>query len=410
MELLEPGQLTTGYLQARYGLILEQQFLENKQSLIDLLKSRFPCVEVNERFLDYVQEPRLLLVDKMHLVFELAKQSIFPNDTQLILLDPAQYEIIQQSGVYLLGLQRYYSADFHGEEIKKIELKKEQIEEWQKKGKQAVDEFVQELRFSLWSYNPVWLVVCKAKLESAACSIAMDGSDFYVNYACVPAASKEEARQKLIVYLEEDYLSAETIYKIKLFNPEEFISQDEFSIDMLERYDRAYITQKIHSFSLSPGCMTSFLITPCATIISKWHCDYAFWEKRTEKIEVCEFFPDTSLCFERLLELNKVTAADYDEFMQLDDGDGLEPVHYRLIPEGKNRFAKIQRSFKADGNLMIDWEDWHYDFSKKGDDYYLWVFIGGIADRSIEIKLKEHQAARYEREGMSYIHELIRQV
>lgn len=411
MDLLEMGKPATDYLQSRYGLILEQQFCENKQVLIDLLQSRFPNLEINERLIDYIDEPRLLLSDERYLIFSLVEKTIFPDiDATLILLKLGEFELMQQGEQYWLGFKRYPYAELDGYETKTQIVTAEQVNQWQVLGLEAVKDYVQALRFSSWRYQPIWLIVCKAKLESAFFELAIDGSDFYVFYACIPADSSEEAEQKLHQYFSENYLSAETIYETKLFKPEEFNQDDEFSKEIIEQAERAYLTQKSLNYLLPPAGMTSFLITPYATIISKWHCDYAFWSKRTKEIELCEFFPDANFCFNRLIELNKLTQSDFDEFMKLDDGEGLKPIHYRLLPEGSKRFEKIQRSFEVDGDLMIDWEDWHYDFYKKGEDYFLWIYLGGIAERTIEIKLADYQVARYEREGMSYIQELIRKV
>ena len=81
MDLLEMGKPATDYLQSRYGLILEQQFCENKRALIDLLQSRFPNLEINERLIDYIDEPRLLLSDERYLIFSLVEKTIFQNIT-----------------------------------------------------------------------------------------------------------------------------------------------------------------------------------------------------------------------------------------------------------------------------------------------------------------------------------------
>ncbi len=411
MDLLEPGQPSQDYLQSRYGLILEQQFCENNQTLLDLLQVRFPDIEVSERFIDYIDEPRLLLTDGRNLIFSLVERTIFQDiDAKLILLKLGEFELIQQGEQFRLGFKRYCYAEIDGYENKTQIVTAEQVKQWQVQGLQAVKDYVQSLRLSSWRYQPIWLAVCKAKLESACFNMAIDGSDFYVFYSCIPADSSEEAEQKLIQHLDENYLSADPLYSIRPFIKDEFKQQSDFSIDLLDSFSNAYLKQQIHSFISPPYGMTSFLIAPCATIISKWHCDNEFWSKRTKEIERCEFFPNANLCFERLVELNKLTQADYDEFIHLDDGEGLEPIHYRLLPEGNKRFEKIQRSFEADGDLMIDWEDWHYDFYKKGEDYFLWIYVGGIADKTIEIKLADYQVARYEREGMSYIHELIRKV
>jgi hypothetical protein len=411
MKLLEPGQPPQEYLQACYGLILEQHICANDQALIDLVESQFPGITIDGRWFDYIREPRVLFADKEHLIIGLLEPRLFSkSEGKLICFVEGRYELIKTKDAYCLALQRYAYADYYGEEIKKIPVTEEQVQKWQVQGKEAIDKFVEQQRLQLWTYQPVWLVTIKAKLESASCSFAFDGSEFYVMYVCVPADSAAEAQEKSIEHLQQDCLSAETIYAVKPFVSDEFQKPGEFSREIIERATEAYKTQRIHSYISPPYGMTSLLITPYATIISIWHCDYDFWSKRTETIELCEFFPDASLCFERLVELNKVTTADYEKFIQLDDGDGTQPLHYRVLSEGKDKFKKIQRSFEADGSLMINWEDWHYDFYKKGDDYYLWVYIGGIADKTVEIKLVDHQVARYEREGISYIHELIRQV
>ena len=112
MDLLEMGKPATDYLQSRYGLILEQQFCENKRALIDLLQSRFPNLEINERLIDYIDEPRLLLSDERYLIFSLVEKTIFQNiDATLILLKLGEFELIQQGEQYWLGFKRYPYAE-----------------------------------------------------------------------------------------------------------------------------------------------------------------------------------------------------------------------------------------------------------------------------------------------------------
>lgn len=154
--------------------------------------------------------------------------------------------------------------------------------------------------------------------------------------------------------------------------------------------------------------MISVLITPYATIISKGFCDNQYWSSRVDAIEYCEFFTDTNSCFNRLLALQKLSMDDYRELNELPI-DEEKITHYR-ITNHKTRFEKIQRSFNVDGDIMIDWEDWHYDFYRKGDEYNLWVYLGGHADRTETIRLTNEQVNQYKQVGIEYIRGLVKQV
>jgi hypothetical protein len=403
MTLLHCGNPSIEDLQSRYHPILDVIYLDGNQTLIQFLKDQFLEIEFDERFIDYLDldVPRLLKVHNNHLSFMLTEQTIFSSsDGELVILAEGNYELIKQGDAYCLGLQRYYFADYYGEEIKRIPIAAEQIKQWQMIGSEAIDKFVKQQRLQLWVYQPIWIAVAKAKVESVACSIAMDGSDFYIYYCCVPAYDKTEALRKVIQYLESDFLSAEKIYEIKPFLETDYATKTESDISIIESTVTAFERQKIDSHCVTPYFMTSLLITPNTIIISKWHCDYDYWSKRINNIELCEFFPDSELCFKRLLELQKVSAADWEEFNALCDMEDW-PVHYLVNIDAKTRFEKLQKYFEA---------DWRYEVEQKADEVFLKVHMIGITDQMFEIQLKDFQAARYQREGMEYIDGLVKRL
>lgn len=403
MTLLHGGYAPIEELQSCYQPILDVIYLDGIQTLIQFLKNQFPDVGFDEHFVDYLdlEVPRLLKVHNNQLSFMLIEQKIFSSaDGVLIILDEDEYELVKQGDDYCLGFQRYYFADYYGEEIKKIPITAMQVNQWQSIGKVAVDEFVKQQRSQLWVYEPIWIVVVKAKVESAACGIAMDGSDFYIYYSCVPADSREQAIEKLTQYLESDFVSASQIYEAKLFVESDYPAKTESSIGITESANTAFNRQKIWSYSFTPYYMISFLITPQATIISKWHCDYDYWSKRVESIELNEFFPDKDLCFKRLLELQKVSTDDWNEFNALSDKEDW-PVHYLVNLDAKTRFEKLQNSFEA---------DWRYEVEQKADEVFLKVHMIGITNQIVGIQLKDFQAARYQREGMEYIDGLVKRL
>lgn len=56
---------------------------------------------------------------------------------------------------------------------------------------------------------------------------------------------------------------------------------------------------------------------------------------------------------------------------------------------------------------LIYWKDWDYIFQKIDNEYFLWCFLGGIADIQREIKLSNEQVEKYRQIGLAQIDYLI---
>ncbi|WP_329805173.1 hypothetical protein [Flavobacterium facile] len=61
-------------------------------------------------------------------------------------------------------------------------------------------------------------------------------------------------------------------------------------------------------------------------------------------------------------------------------------------------------------NELIFWEEWNWTFSKLNNDYFLWIYVGGIADICREIKLSDSQIKKFIENGKDYVKELVNQL
>ena len=69
--------------------------------------------------------------------------------------------------------------------------------------------------------------------------------------------------------------------------------------------------------------------------------------------------------------------------------------------------TELQLQLLQSKETLIDWEDWSFIFRKtNNNDYYLWVFLGGIANQVREIKLSATQIKEWEEIGNTYSKEL----
>jgi hypothetical protein len=141
-------------------------------------------------------------------------------------------------------------------------------------------------------------------------------------------------------------------------------------------------------------------------LISKENIDWRVWQDKL-------YWFMTSLPFD-----NITTCADF-----LKEDFGLDERHREYIIDtvGQNNFKTFELYISTDNDVkviplqldllqskgeIIDWLEWKYFFTKQGDNYKLWVYLGGIAEQVREIKLSDLQIKRWEEQGNEYIKQL----
>lgn len=62
---------------------------------------------------------------------------------------------------------------------------------------------------------------------------------------------------------------------------------------------------------------------------------------------------------------------------------------------------------KNNPGKLIYWNDWDFIFQEINGEYFLWCYLGGIADIQREIKLSSEQVELYKEDDLAYINRLI---
>lgn len=381
------------------------------ESFYKRLSQLNPKIESHYRYFEYwaenASDALYCLVDvKDDVSMHPIDNSIFnESDGLLVFWKDGDFELIRKNETYHMIVNRY----LYSEDLTQKVLNDEEANLFQQLGVNYLQELAANIRLTHWLHQPVWIIKAQVKIEDKVlCSISFDGSDFHLTYIFVPADSPEEAVEKFHKNIESDYMSFVRIYSVKKFIESDYLDHSEDTQSVINSAQMSFARQDIQSYGIAPYLVTSFVITPYATIVSKWLCDHEYWASRLDVVECCEFFVDTECCFNRLLELQKISLKDKKEFLEISFDD--EKINHYRVTKNKNRFEKIQRSFDVEGCVTIDWEDWYYDFYKKGEDYWLWVYLGGHADRTKTFKLTNKQVDQYTQLGIEYIRDVVKQV
>ena len=79
-----------------------------------------------------------------------------------------------------------------------------------------------------------------------------------------------------------------------------------------------------------------------------------------------------------------------------------------IISDEENRINVIKSSLDFLGNKgeLVCWKDWYWVLSKQEEDFYLWVYLGGIAEMARKIKLSKTQKDDFRILGEIFIEKL----
>jgi len=143
-------------------------------------------------------------------------------------------------------------------------------------------------------------------------------------------------------------------------------------------------------------------------LITKEDVDWRTWQDKL-------YWYMTSLPFDDIISCADFLKEDFD----------LNDRHRQLIIEtvGQNDIKTFELSISKAKDIkiiplqldllqskgkIIDWLEWTYFFTKRDDNYELWVYLGGIAEQVREIKLNELQVKSWQEKGNEFIKQLSR--
>lgn len=141
-------------------------------------------------------------------------------------------------------------------------------------------------------------------------------------------------------------------------------------------------------------------------LLSKEDVDWRIWQDKL-------YWFMTSLSFDDIISCADFLKVDFD----LNESQRL----YIINTVNQNDEATYELYISKDNNLkiiplqidllqskgeIIDWLEWTYFFTKRDDIYYLWVYLGGIAEQVREIQLSALQVQHWQQQGNEYIKKL----
>lgn len=154
--------------------------------------------------------------------------------------------------------------------------------------------------------------------------------------------------------------------------------------------------------------MMIFLInTKTYSFISKVDLTEYEWNQKIENYTSTEKFSETN-------ELIDKFSTQFDlmqnQIAKLESELNNESIQYIGFKPGKfSEFSSfpIYLNIRNNRGKLIYWKDWDYIFQKIENKYYLWCYLGGIADIQREIELSDEQTQDYHNLGIEYVDSLI---
>jgi hypothetical protein len=85
-------------------------------------------------------------------------------------------------------------------------------------------------------------------------------------------------------------------------------------------------------------------------------------------------------------------------------------IDFKDDKENEIEVTKTSLDFLGNRGELVYWKEWYWVLSKVQDEFYLWVYLGGIAEMAREIKLSDKQKNDFYISGKPYIEKLAEQL
>ncbi|WP_421798266.1 hypothetical protein [Haliscomenobacter sp.] len=147
-------------------------------------------------------------------------------------------------------------------------------------------------------------------------------------------------------------------------------------------------------------------------LVSKETRDWRVWQEKLHFYKASLTFGDKVDFFEYIKLDYNLTDKDIkiiDETL-LDKSNKYFFIDFVSDKENKVKVTKSSLDFLGNKGELVYWEDWYWVLTKHKDEFYLWVYLGGIAEIVREIRLSENQKNDFLIFGKPFIEKLAEQL
>jgi hypothetical protein len=149
------------------------------------------------------------------------------------------------------------------------------------------------------------------------------------------------------------------------------------------------------------------VITEDKLIISKETAQWQSWQDKlffykrgmhfNNEAELAEHLQSTySLSGVDIEKINEALTDKYSQAFELELPTKDEPLQVR----------GIAIDILGSKRQLIFWEDWFFVLSRIGEELFLWVYVGGMAEVVREIRLNQQQKTLFRKSGKPYVYDL----
>ncbi len=144
-----------------------------------------------------------------------------------------------------------------------------------------------------------------------------------------------------------------------------------------------------------------------ARILTREELTISEWTNKFERfIKLTAFIDDNELVKSLKFEFN-LNEKQTVEVKSLISTKKIKNFRFSCSKYENFKIEPVYLDIKNNKGKLIYWKDWDYIFQAIDNDYFLWCYLGGIADLQREIKLSKGQVEKYHKIGLAQIDYLI---
>lgn len=144
-----------------------------------------------------------------------------------------------------------------------------------------------------------------------------------------------------------------------------------------------------------------------AGILTRDELTISEWNNKFDKfISLTAFTDDNELLKSLKFEFN-LNEKQIDEVESLISTFTIKTFRFSCSKYEHFKIEPVYLDIKNNKGKLIYWKDWDYIFQQIENEYFLWCYLGGIADIQREIKLSVEQVEKYHKIGLAQIDYLI---